>query len=74
MIALKLTELIVGQRGRVTWVDAKKINPQILEIGLVENTEFEVISKTGNFIEVEFYNTKFAIHRNDADCIIVVRS
>lgn len=74
MIAVKLSDLKVKDKCRISWIDSKKVNPLILIVGLVESTELEIISRSGEFIEVEFYGTKFAINESDADNIMVVRS
>lgn len=74
MKLISLNELDIGREARISWVDAKKVNPLVLIVGLVEGTKLEVVSKSGDFVEVQFYGTKFAINKFDADNIMVVRS
>ena len=74
MKLIKLSDLKIKDRCRISWIDAKKVNPLVLIVGLVEGTQLEIISKSGVLIEIAFYGTRFVLSETDAANIMVVRS
>ena len=71
---LALTQLEVGQRGRVLgFLDGSSYNAQLQRLGVIEGTEFEIIRKAplGDPIEIRLRGYSLALRPQEATGVLI---
>ena len=70
-----LNELEVNEKAKVVAINIKNNNAiRIMTLGIIEQTEVKMLSKTSGSVEVLIHNRAMAMSNDIAQDIIVVRS